>query len=180
MKLAQHRLNLGPKMAPRWKGGGPTNDGFWCYVGSWGPNGPRWPQEPPRALQDAILGPSWCHLGAILGQFWVQKRAIQGPTGMFFFAKRGGGVGRSPLGYQYFNISIYQCINISIYQCIYISIHQYINISMYQYINISIYQYIHLSIRQPLQSVGRARRGNKQTSHKQTNNEQRDTSHGPP
>ena len=25
---------------------------FLCYVGSWGPNGPRWQQEPPRATKD--------------------------------------------------------------------------------------------------------------------------------
>ena len=61
IKIPKIGCQLGPQ------GGGSANDVFWCYVGSWGPSGPRWPQEPPRALQDAILGPSWCHLGAILG-----------------------------------------------------------------------------------------------------------------
>ena len=33
-------------------GRGPTNAVFWCYVGSWGPSGPRWPPELSRAPKD--------------------------------------------------------------------------------------------------------------------------------
>ena len=51
-KLRKFGPDLGPTM-------GPTNDVFWCYVGSWGPSGPRWPQEPPRAQVNPSSRPQW-------------------------------------------------------------------------------------------------------------------------
>ena len=51
---------IGPTWAPRWLqdgGRSSTNDGFWCYVGSWGPSGPRWPQEPTKRPQETPRDP---------------------------------------------------------------------------------------------------------------------------
>ena len=46
--------NISPTWAPRWPLEGANEPFFWCYVGSWSPNGPRWLQEPPKSPQDLL------------------------------------------------------------------------------------------------------------------------------